>query len=174
MKEEIFPLVDETGNIIGSATRNRCHDGSKLLHPVVHLHIFDSQGKLFMQKRSITKDIQPGLWDTSSAGHIDLGETPEIAVKREAKEELGVEILSPVFIMKYIIENELEKELTYCYFTVYDGPISIDNDEVSDGRFWTMDEIKSSLRKGIFTFNFEKDYTQFLSMGLDELQKIYL
>ena len=42
--QELLPLVDEEGNVIGSATRGQCHDGSKLLHPVVHLHVFDSKG----------------------------------------------------------------------------------------------------------------------------------
>ena len=80
--QEIFPLVDESGNVIGKAARSKCHDGTKLLHPVVHLHIFNSRGELFLQKRSSTKDVQPNLWYTASAGHIDLGETPYDAVGR--------------------------------------------------------------------------------------------
>ena len=58
--EEMFPLVDEEGNITGAATRGECHNGSKLLHPVVHLHVFNSQGELYLQKRPDWKDIQPG------------------------------------------------------------------------------------------------------------------
>ena len=63
--EERFPLVDETGQVIGSATRGECHNGSKLLHPVVHLHVFNSKGEVYLQKRPEWKDIQPGMWDTS-------------------------------------------------------------------------------------------------------------
>lgn len=161
MQEEIFPLVDEQGNVIGSASRSKCHDGSKLLHPVVHLHIFNSSGELFLQKRSLTKDVQPGKWDTSSAGHIDCGETPEMAVAREAYEELGVTISNPVFLKKYIIENEVERELSYIYRTVYDGEIRIDHVEVSDGKFWTLDEIRRNLDSGIFTMNFVSDFRLF-------------
>ena len=47
--QEIFPLVDADGNVIGSATRGECHNGSYLLHPVVHLHVFNSQGELYLQ-----------------------------------------------------------------------------------------------------------------------------
>lgn len=50
--EEMFPLVDENGQIIGAATRGECHNGSKLLHPVVHLHVFNSHGDLYLQKRA--------------------------------------------------------------------------------------------------------------------------
>ena len=57
--QEMFPLVDEQGNITGAATRGECHNGSKLLHPVIHLHVFNSKGELYMQKRPEWKDIQP-------------------------------------------------------------------------------------------------------------------
>ena len=113
MQEEIFPLVDEDGNVIGQASRKECHSGSKLLHPVIHLHIFNSKGELYLQKRSATKDIQPNKWDSSVGGHIDLGETPEIAAKREAREEIGLQDVTIHFIQKYIIETDRERELTY-------------------------------------------------------------
>ena len=60
--EEMFPVVDEEGNIIAAATRGECHNGSKLLHPVIHLHVFNSKGELYLQKRPDWKDIQPGKW----------------------------------------------------------------------------------------------------------------
>lgn len=73
---EMLPLVDERGNVIGKATRGECHNGSHLLHPVVHLHVFNLQGKLYLQHRPAWKDVQPNRWDTAVGGHIDLGETP--------------------------------------------------------------------------------------------------
>jgi isopentenyldiphosphate isomerase len=64
--DEWFPVVDEEGNTTGKALRSVCHDGkSMLLHPVVHLHLFNRGGELFLQKRAKTKDIEPGKWDTS-------------------------------------------------------------------------------------------------------------
>lgn len=170
--QEIFPLVDESGNVIGKAARSKCHDGTKLLHPVVHLHIFNSQGELFLQKRSSTKDVQPNLWDTASAGHIDLGETPYEAVGREVNEELGITDIEPVFITSYIIETDTERELSYCYYAIYDGPVKIDQDEVSDGRFWSVDEIKANLDKGVFTVNFKADFLRFLKSGISSVNKL--
>ncbi|MDR1883887.1 MAG: NUDIX domain-containing protein [Prevotella sp.] len=166
MPEEIFPLVDETGNITGQASRSACHNGSKLLHPVIHLHIFNQAGDLFLQKRSAAKDMQPGKWDSSVAGHMDLNETPEVAACREAKEELGLSDVKPCFITKYVMETERERELSYCFYTIYNGDFVLNKDELADGRFWKIDEIGSILGKGVFTANFEQDFINFLGKGL--------
>ena len=82
-QQEIFPIVDEGGAVIGSATRGECHSGSGLLHPVVHLHVFNSKGEIYLQRRPYWKDIQPGKWDTAVGGHVDYGETPDVALRRE-------------------------------------------------------------------------------------------
>lgn len=158
MKEEWFPLVNEAGETIGKATRKECHSGSKLLHPVVHLHIFNDAGDLYLQKRSMTKDIQPGKWDTAVGGHVDLGETVEEALRREVREELGITDFIPQLITRYIFESEIEKELVHSFLTIYNGTITPDPSELDGGRFWTATEIKDNLEKKIFTPNFEKEY----------------
>lgn len=151
---EMFPLVDEQGNITGAATRGECHDGSKKLHPVVHLHVFNSKGELYLQKRPLWKDIQPGKWDTSIGGHVDLGESVEMALRREANEELGITDFVPERLMQYVFESAREKELVFVHKTVYDGDIH-PSDELDGGRFWSINEIRENFRKGVFTPNFE-------------------
>jgi isopentenyldiphosphate isomerase len=167
---EIFPIVDEEGNEIGAAPRSVCHDGrSKLLHPVVHIHLFNSEGKLFLQKRSAKKDIQPGKWDTSVGGHIGPGESVETAYVREAFEELGLKGLKSDFIGKYIWESPRERELVYSYTASSDDYPAINPDEIEDGKFWTIGEISDSLEKSIFTPNFEYEFRLLLLPWLNNL-----
>ncbi len=161
--KEMFPIVDEEGNITGAATRGECHNGSKLLHPVVHLHVFNGKGELFLQKRPEWKDIQPGKWDTSVGGHVDLGENVETALEREAREELGITNFTPQRLKHYVFESEREKELVFSYKTVYDGPV-LPSEELEGGRFWSMKEIQESIGKGVFTPNFEREFQQVLNM----------
>lgn len=158
MKEEWFPLVNEEGETIGKATRKECHSGSKQLHPVIHLHIFNDAGELYLQKRSMSKDIQPGRWDTAVGGHIDYGETVEEALRREVREELGITYFNPQFIIRYVFESAIEKELVHTFRTVYQGSIHPDAEELAGGRFWTLDEIKANLGKQVFTPNFEQEF----------------
>lgn len=167
-QEEIFPIVDEQGQVIGSATRGECHSGSKLLHPVVHLHVFNSKGEIYLQKRPDWKDIQPGKWDTAVGGHVDYGETPEEALRREVREELGITDLpnkqvegdgyKPEFVDKYVFESQRERELVYVHRTTYDGMIRPSTEELDGGRFWTMQEIREAMGKDILTPNFESEF----------------
>ena len=160
-QEERFPLVDEEGRVIGTATRGECHNGSKLLHPVVHLHVFNSRGEVYLQKRPEWKDIQPGKWDTSVGGHIDYGETPELALTREVREELGITEFTPERVGMYVFESRRERELVYVHRTVYDGEINPSKDELDGGRFWTLEEIRAAIGQQILTPNFESEFQRF-------------
>jgi isopentenyldiphosphate isomerase len=129
-----------------------------LLHPVVHLHIFNPRGELYLQKRAAHKDIQPGMWDTSVGGHVDPGEEIEEAMLREAKEETGIEGFSYMLHKKYIWQSEAERELVHSYITTTEQLPVPDPSEVDEGRFWSTEEIEASLGRGIFTPNFEKEW----------------
>jgi len=155
--QEMFPIVDELGNITGAATRGECHNGSMLLHPVVHLHVFNSRGDIYLQKRPEWKDIQPGKWDTAVGGHVALGENVEQALRREVQEEIGITEYEPQQLSQYIFESARERELVFPFKTTYDEEI-IPSRETDGGRFWTRQEIQKAMGTGVLTPNFESEY----------------
>lgn len=161
--QELFPIVDETGCVTGSATRGECHSGSRLLHPVVHLHVFNSRGELYLQKRPTWKDIQPGKWDTAVGGHMDYGETPEEALRREVGEELGIYDFTPERMGMYVFDSQRERELVYVNRTTYDGLIHPSAQELDGGRFWPLEEIRQAIGHNILTPNFESEFTRFFT-----------
>lgn len=160
---ELFPVVDADGNTIGCATRGECHDGSKLLHPVVHLHVFNNVGDIYLQQRPLWKEIQPGKWDTAVGGHVDYGENVADALLREVREEIGITDFVPVPLVRYQFESERERELVYVYKTVYDGELA-PSDELDGGRFWSIAEVDAAIGKGILTPNFEKEFNMIREM----------
>ncbi len=157
-KEEWVPLVDEQGKVTGQAPRSQVHNGSKLLHPVVHLHVLNRNGSILLQKRPMNKQIQPGKWDTAVGGHISAGETLEAALKKEAFEEIGLKDFSARLQKVYKWESEVEAELIYLFTTHDFKNIGIQSDEVDELRFWTKKQIESEIGNGTFTPNFEHEY----------------
>ena len=162
---EMLPLVDERGNVIGKATRGECHNGSHLLHPVVHLHVFNLQGKLYLQHRPAWKDVQPNRWDTAGGGHIDLGETPEQALLREAREELGLSEFKATPLWQYVHTSPIETEWDSSYYTVIPESTAIHPSEETDGgRFWEWEEIEQQLELEVFTPNFVAEFKRLQQM----------
>src|SRR5213593_3474588 len=95
MSEEIFDVVNERDEVIGQQVRHEVHRLG-LKHRAVHVLVFNTRGEIFLQKRSLKKDRQPGLWDSSASGHLDSGETYDACALRELREELGLELSAPL------------------------------------------------------------------------------
>ena len=161
--EEQLPLVNEEGQVIGKAARSVCHNGQKLLHPVVHLHVFNKTNAIFLQKRPMNKLVQPGKWDTAVGGHISFGEDLQTSLQREAWEEIGLKDFSAKMINKYIWESEIEKELVYVFVTHDYQSINLHSEEVEEGKFWTRNQIVKNIGNGVFTPNFEHEFKQLLN-----------
>jgi len=163
--DEILPLVDEEGKVLGTAKRSDCHRGPGTLHPVVHLQVLDGRGSMYLQKRSMAKTIQPGKWDSAVGGHVAAGEDLDDALAREMREEIGVTKLALEAsgariepILRYRWDCEAESELVFSFVVTYGGPFSHDGVEVEEGRFWSFEEIRGSMGKGVFTPNFEREF----------------
>ena len=159
-REEMLPVIDEHGIVIGQMSRSYAHEGSKVLHPVVHLHVIDRFGRIFLQKRSATKDLLPGLWDTAVGGHVSYGESVLEALFREAREEIGLSDFNPVDLATYVWESPAEREWVSVFAAVGNFDLHPVNDEVDEGRYWTDDEITHAIGGNLLTPNFEHEYSQ--------------
>ncbi len=159
--EEHLDVIDSSGKVIGRATRQECHSNNLLAHRAVHVLVFNSKGELFLQKRSMSKDIQPGKWDTSVGGHLNPGETFDQAATREMREELGISA-DVRYIYSYWMHSPVETEYISTYICIYNGTIRFNPHEIEDGRFWSRKEIEENLSTGIFTPNFEQEYEKYL------------
>ena len=162
MEEGFLDVVTEKGEVIKVLPRSRIHGDPSLLHRVVHVLVFNSKDDLLLQKRSMSKDVAPGKWDTSVGGHVNAGETLEEAVMREMEEELGINEGVPEYLYSYIHSNPFETELVYTYKSVYGGEINYQQDEIDEVRAWSMDEIKQTIGSGALSDNFEHEIKTYL------------
>lgn len=163
--DEIFEIVDGNGNVTGTALRSECHGNPALVHRCAHVVVYHPDGRMLLQKRSDDKDIQPGKWDTAVGGHLGVGEDFETGARREMNEELGLDKSMPLkFLFDSQIRNEVESENVRVFSVVTEGPFDFDRNEISEVRFWTVEELKQSLERNDFTPNLKAELKKLLKL----------
>jgi isopentenyldiphosphate isomerase len=160
--EEQVEVVNEKGEVMGLASRAEVHSNPSLMHRVVHVLVFDPGGRLLLQKRSLTKDVAPGKWDTSVGGHVGIGEELSSSAKREMEEELGIAGCEMDYLYSYIHSNPYETELVSTYRCTHSGDILFNRDEIDEVRFWSLEEIREATGKGILSDNFEDELRTYI------------
>lgn len=154
---EMLPVVEPSGVVVAVASRTYCHKAG-LLHPVVHMHLINRNGDLFLQKRSMGKETWPGRWDTAVGGHVLFGESLDETLYRESEEEIGLTAFNPVALGWHVFKGKNDHELVAVYAAVGNFDLAPCNGEVSEGKWWRMEEIEEYLGKSIFTPNFEQEF----------------
>ncbi len=163
---EIFEIIDDTtGEVIGTALRSQCHGNPSLLHRSVHVIVFHSDGRILLQKRKWTKDIQPGKWDTAVGGHLDPGETFEVAARREMREELGISSGELEYLFQLKVRNRIESENVCVFKTVCNGPFYPQESEVETVAFFELTDLQKKLENS--------DTAEFTPLLCEELAKLF-
>ncbi len=162
--EEQLEIVNEKGEVIGLAARSEIHGNPSLMHRVVHVLVFNPEGKLLLQKRSLNKDVAPGKWDTSVGGHVGVGEELTLSARREMEEELGIAPCGMEYLYTYTHTNPYETELVTTYRCRCSGPIRFNREEIEEVSYWDLDEIMEATGKGILSENFEHEFRTYLNL----------
>lgn len=141
MIDEIFDLVNERDEVVGQRPRSEVHRLG-LLHRAVHILVFNPRGEVFLQKRSMKKDRQPGLWDSSASGHVDAGEDYDTAAVRELAEEIGLHLKAPLRrLFKIDACPETDHEFVWVYRCESSGPLQLNADEIERGGWFSREEV---------------------------------
>jgi isopentenyldiphosphate isomerase len=141
MSEEIFDIVNERDEVIGQAPRKEVH-ARGLWHRAIHVLVFNSRGEIFLQKRSLKKDIAAGKWDSSSSGHLDTGEDYDACAVRELREELGLKLPQPPQrLFKIEACQETGWEFCWIYRGASDGPFILHPEEIETGDWFTPEAV---------------------------------
>lgn len=164
--QELVDIVDKTGKVVGKSTRSQVYEEG-LLHPVVNIVVINKKGQIFIQRRSLKK-ILPLYWDISASEHVKSGEDNKSAAVRGLKEELSITALVKLLRERHIQRNEyitkdicfIENELVELYGAIYDGKIEVNQEEVSEGKFISFEELDKLIKT---------DGIKFSPWGLEEI-----
>ena len=143
--EEWFDVVNERDEVLGRELRHKVH-ARGLWHRSVHVLVFDGAGRVFLQKRSMTKDLCPGLWDSSCSGHLDAGEGYNAAAVRELAEEIGVQVReAPARWFRLTACEETGWEFVWVYQLRHDGPFVLQPGEIDGGGWFAPGEVTEKI-----------------------------
>jgi isopentenyldiphosphate isomerase len=141
MTEEVFDVVNERDEVIGQQPRSEVHRLG-LMHRAVHVIVFNAAGLVFLQKRSLKKDRQPGVWDSSTSGHVDSGEAYDACAVRELREEIGLKLnVAPKRLFKLAACAETDQEHVWVYRCEAEGPFRLDPDEIERGGWFAPEAV---------------------------------
>jgi isopentenyl-diphosphate delta-isomerase type 1 len=146
-QEELFVVVDENDSILGYRSRYECHHDKTLIHRTAGVLVFDGD-RFLLQKRSLTKDTQPGRWGISSAGHVMKGETYEETAIRELEEEIGLIGQTLTFKKTFLERTSEESEMMTLFTCESKGPFILNKTEVREVRFFTISELIEEMKNG--------------------------
>lgn len=137
---EIFDVVNERNEVIGQKTRGEVH-AQGLLHRAVHVFVINARGDVFLQMRSHLKDVSPLKWDSSAAGHLDVGESYAACAIREVREEVGLEITSTELAAQLPAGTHTDHEFVELHIARHNGPMRCLPEEVPYGEWFTPAQI---------------------------------
>jgi isopentenyl-diphosphate Delta-isomerase len=161
---EYLDIVDEDDEVIGRDTRKNVHANHQI-HRGIHVFVLNIKGEILLQRRSDTKDYYPGFYDSSVGAQVISGETYEECALRETMEELGFKPNDLAIICDYNSYSSRQKEKRRLFITYSKGNFKIDPKEVESVKWYSPEEIKKEIDKGImkFTEGFKSSFQYYIN-----------
>ena len=163
---EIVAIVDENNQVTGQAGRSEMRAGN-LIHRACYILVFNHRGELFVQKRTMIKDIYPGFYDVAAGGVLLAGESYEESACRELEEELGItaELTFCCDHFHDAFDNRVWGRVFTCR---HDGPMRLQAEEVAEGLFLAIPEVLALSKREPFT----PDGIEILNLCLQQISKV--
>lgn len=140
--EELVEIVDRDNTSIGAVSR-RIMRQQKLIHRASYILVFNRKGELFIQKRTLTKDIYPGYWDLAAGGVVLAGETYLESAMRELREELGIGGVKLSHLFDQYFEDADNRVWGRVFSCTSEGPFILQPEEIDHGRFTALSAIET-------------------------------
>jgi 8-oxo-dGTP pyrophosphatase MutT (NUDIX family) len=138
--DELVIIVDKENNEVEVVPRREMRS-RRLPHRATYILVFNSQGELFVQKRTQTKDVFPGYYDIAAGGVVLAGESYEEGAIRELEEELGIRETPLTSLFDFYYEDEHIRLWGRAFSCKYDGELVLQEEEVESGEFMRVDEV---------------------------------
>lgn len=138
--DEVVVIVDHRNNVVGSAPRREMR-AKRLPHRSTYIMVFNAQGDLYVQKRTMTKDVFPGYYDIAAGGVVLAGETYEVGAVRELEEEMGIRNVPLTPLFDFYFEDDHTRLWGRAFSCVYDGEVVLQPEEVESGAFVAIHDI---------------------------------
>lgn len=138
--DEIVALYDEQGRECGSAPRSRMRS-LNLRHAATGILVRDEAGRVFLHRRTTTKDVFPGLYDFAAGGVLGAGEDPYTGAVRELAEELGISGVRLDGLGEADYADQHTNYHAFLYSVVWNGPVRLQPEEVDWGDWVTLDDL---------------------------------
>jgi 16S rRNA (adenine1518-N6/adenine1519-N6)-dimethyltransferase len=135
---EMFDVVNERNEVIDQQPRGLVH-AQGLLHRAVHVFVQNKRGDIYLQKRSHLKDVSPLKWDSSAAGHLDVGESYAACAVRELEEEIGIRLPEggTRCVASLAAGQHTDHEFVELHLADYTGPIRFRPEEIACGDWFS-------------------------------------
>jgi 8-oxo-dGTP pyrophosphatase MutT (NUDIX family) len=148
--DEIVTIVDEHNHVVGAISRREMR-ARRLPHRSTYILVFNRSGHLYVQKRTMTKDVFPGYYDPAAGGVVLAGESYEVCAKRELAEEMGIQDVPLLWHFDFYFADTHSRVWGGGFSCVYDGEIVLQEEEVESGAFLPIDDILRRAQTELFT-----------------------